>query len=93
MVFSFFEGHSSPYPAEFDRMFWEKTLQTIWSERYSFGMEGHTRYEYKKDSKQVLLNFNEEGVIAGNFVGSISNNGQRINIFPKIFNLLQIMNK
>lgn len=85
MVFSFFEGHKSIIPKDFDNLFWEKTLQTIWSERYSFGMEENTQYEFKKESKQIILKILETEVIGGDFVGSVSKNGQKINIFPKIF--------
>jgi 5-methylcytosine-specific restriction enzyme subunit McrC len=85
MVFSFFEGHTTDFPEGFDRLFWEKTLQTIWRERYSFGLEDNTRFEFKRDCKQVLLNFTEKGIKGGDFVGSVSKNGHRINIFPKIF--------
>ena len=85
MVFSFFEGHKTPYPEGFDKIFWKKTLQNIWRERYSFGMEEDTRYDFKRDSQQVLLNFLEDEIKGGAFVGAVSKNGQRINIYPKIF--------
>lgn len=85
MVFSFFEGHTTPSPVDFDRLFWKKNLQIIWSERYSFGLEENTRHEFNRDSKQVILKFTEDGIKGGDFVGSVSKNGQRINIFPKIF--------
>lgn len=85
MVYSFFEGHKTPYPEGFDKIFWTSTLQNIWRERYSFGMEGETRYDFKRDSEQILLNFSENEIKGGSFVGAISKNGQRINIYPKIF--------
>lgn len=85
MIFSFFEGHTTSLPIGFDKTFWEKSLQDIWTNRYSFGMEENTRYNFNKDSNQVILTFSDNKVMGGNFVGSIAKKGQRINIYPKIF--------
>lgn len=89
----FFENHEVVAPEGFDFSKWGNHLQTVWRDRYSFGLENEGFRKFNPNSKQRLLNFstsNKDGgslrhIKAGNYIGTIQLDDEQINILPKVF--------
>ena len=60
-------------------------LQSLWQNRFSFGLEDDSYFKFDKNTKQRYLKFGHKSLTAGNYVGVIKIDQNNIEIYPKIF--------
>ena len=81
-----FEQHNKKIESSFRSDEWKNVIDSIWKNRYSFGLENDTRHKFNSDAKQQLLDIrNGELITAGKYCGVIRNRDEEISIIPKIF--------
>lgn len=81
-----FENHIRKIDSAFPADGWKQTIDDIWKNRFSFGLEYDTKYKFNRDAKQLLLDIRkDESLKAGKYCGVIRSGEEEISIIPKIF--------
>lgn len=77
--------HLKTLPPNFDAVKCESHLQKLWEERYAFGLENDSQYEFKRDTKQKFLKFGQADLTVGKYAGVIRTANHTMHVYPKIF--------
>jgi 5-methylcytosine-specific restriction enzyme subunit McrC len=77
--------HLKTLPPTFDAVQCKSHLQKLWEERYAFGLENDSQYEFKRDTEQKFLKFGIADLKVGKYAGVIRTANDTIHIYPKIF--------